>query len=353
MKQKAEEGGRFPPSSAAMVPTPGKKFRIIRQEAVQPRTESFQNFDSIAKPTGVHVGYGEELAIGGFNSAQNAGNKKKKSLFDKVIALSAGVGNVPVVVPADEPAPRPPARTGSWDDEFVNLRRETAEARTRSPPNTPFGGVSGSDTTGAYSVPEEPLNSFKFILAFTEPSAPPPERVLALPRLPLPAHGAIRVREQAPSLPHNATSLAAPNYAPPPPPLKDVSTRSELGFDEGDEGEPHRVVASSTWPLESGSRGVEAIMIRRDSISSGGDSSPASSFEGAREHPMETCVQPAKPTGAFLRNAVYSGRAMAEWSQVVAECNNFAERRRKEGVKAWKDMEVPTLSVDGFQGMIG
>jgi hypothetical protein len=34
---------------------------------------------------------------------------------------------------------------------------------------------------------------------------------------------------------------------------------------------------------------------------------------------------------------------------VVAECNNFVERRRSEGVPGLKWVEVPTLGVEGFR----
>lgn len=50
-----------------------------------------------------------------------------------------------------------------------------------------------------------------------------------------------------------------------------------------------------------------------------------------------------------IKRAKYSGRALAEWSVIVMECNNFVERRRAEGVPDLKGMEVPTLSVEGFK----
>lgn len=45
----------------------------------------------------------------------------------------------------------------------------------------------------------------------------------------------------------------------------------------------------------------------------------------------------------------YAGRALAEWSQVVSECDNFYERRRDEGVPSDNQVEIPTLSVDSFR----
>lgn len=50
-----------------------------------------------------------------------------------------------------------------------------------------------------------------------------------------------------------------------------------------------------------------------------------------------------------IARAKYSGRALAEWAQIVSECNNFVERRRAEGVPGLKWIEVPTLGIEGFR----
>jgi hypothetical protein len=59
-------------------------------------------------------------------------------------------------------------------------------------------------------------------------------------------------------------------------------------------------------------------------------------------------VRAERPTGVFASGAVYAGRALAEWSLVVSECNSFVDRRRDEGILGLSDVEVPTLSVDGL-----
>lgn len=45
----------------------------------------------------------------------------------------------------------------------------------------------------------------------------------------------------------------------------------------------------------------------------------------------------------------YAGRALAEWAQVVSECDSFFERRRDEGVPSDRLVETPTLGVDSFR----
>lgn len=45
----------------------------------------------------------------------------------------------------------------------------------------------------------------------------------------------------------------------------------------------------------------------------------------------------------------YVGRALAEWTLVVNECQNFFIRRRNEGVPTNKLVETPTLGVESFR----
>ena len=55
---------------------------------------------------------------------------------------------------------------------------------------------------------------------------------------------------------------------------------------------------------------------------------------------------PGRPPSGASR---YCGRALAEWTLVVNECQNFFERRRNEGVAANKLVETPTLGVESFR----
>lgn len=45
----------------------------------------------------------------------------------------------------------------------------------------------------------------------------------------------------------------------------------------------------------------------------------------------------------------YMGRALTEWMLVVAECHNFFERRKSEGVVGDANVETPVLGVDWFR----
>jgi hypothetical protein len=81
---------------------------------------------------------------------------------------------------------------------------------------------------------------------------------------------------------------------------------------------------------------------------------PAQAWLGARVPGTSHEVAPRDPAegGASVESvarAKYAGRALAEWTLIVGECNNFVERRRNEGVPGLKWVEVPTLGVEGFR----
>ena len=60
-------------------------------------------------------------------------------------------------------------------------------------------------------------------------------------------------------------------------------------------------------------------------------------------------LEPKKPTSDSVANSRYAGRALAEWTQVVVECQGFFERRKDEGVPANRLVETPTLGVESFR----
>lgn len=59
--------------------------------------------------------------------------------------------------------------------------------------------------------------------------------------------------------------------------------------------------------------------------------------------------EPCEPTGAAVKPSKYVGRALAEWSAIITECQSFFERRRIEGVPLSLKVETPTLGVEPFR----
>ena len=58
---------------------------------------------------------------------------------------------------------------------------------------------------------------------------------------------------------------------------------------------------------------------------------------------------PLKPSDLAISESRYAGRALAEWALLIAECHNFFERRKQEGVPDNAKVETPTLSVEPFR----
>jgi hypothetical protein len=81
---------------------------------------------------------------------------------------------------------------------------------------------------------------------------------------------------------------------------------------------------------------------------------PAHAWLGAKVPGISKEILPKDPAeggrgSEKVARAKYAGRALAEWTLIVGECNNFTERRRQEGVPGLRWVEVPTLGVEGFR----
>ncbi|RMZ91155.1 hypothetical protein DV736_g1621, partial [Chaetothyriales sp. CBS 134916] len=78
----------------------------------------------------------------------------------------------------------------------------------------------------------------------------------------------------------------------------------------------------------------------------------SSSSSDSRKSMPYPNIPPLKPTGRDVAAARYSGRALAEWAQVLTECQNFYVRRKQEGVPKDSLVETPTMGVETFR-MLG
>ena len=74
-------------------------------------------------------------------------------------------------------------------------------------------------------------------------------------------------------------------------------------------------------------------------------------FSGQSLHDQnrESAVTPRRPEGQAANSSKYAGRALAEWALLVAECEDFLERRRAEGIPSDAMVETPTLCVEPFR----
>lgn len=202
-----------------------------------------------------------------------------------------------------------------------NARRETAELRARvSAPSSITTSTGGSSEGGsACSSPtyEEQKYIFKFFLAWQQQPIPPRDRILTRPRLPAPAQAIISLKAHSSAVdvsPPSSEELATP----------EIEKKVQMA----------PVPGSST----------------EESTAIGATTEASSTFiDQAQEAITEPVTQPIKPTGTAAKNAVYAGRALAEWGQVIWECNNFVDRRRDEGVPSLAEVEIPLLGVESFR----
>ncbi|KAK4128597.1 DUF1765-domain-containing protein [Parathielavia appendiculata] len=406
LKQDAEAKGRMQPSTAPCYPAPGKRFLIIRTE-VQPPQHSIQlGFDSFSNAfpypypaldyRSPVAGTGDS-AIGNAKTDGNLSFKKRWSLLGKVLPFGPSQDN--------------PTFEGkrTWEEELEQARRDTAASRlagrrgkahppeSPGPPTPPKQAPSsavtpGSDSgssTGSAPIFEAASFVFRFTLTWQTgpggapmPCPPTRDRILTRPRLPAPAQARVSARLAGMSSPSaNGVPLLRSDSPPPiapglPPETRRVSGLFQTGLISEArnarpltvDDEPRRLSLTkdaekrlslniSIAPLrlldgedkDDGRLDVQSpIWV---SGFTGLDPERGRSLEiGAAPGPPPAAatIRPERPTGVYAAGAVYAGRALAEWSIVVGECNSFVDRRRDEGVLGLSEVEVPILGMEGL-----
>ncbi|KAK4170221.1 hypothetical protein QBC43DRAFT_197447 [Cladorrhinum sp. PSN259] len=383
LKQDAEIKGKMYPSTAPCHPTPGKRFLIIRTEVHPPQPGTMQaGFDSFSSafstldPLIVHAGNSSTtIEYNADSSAKDDGNmssfKRRLSILGRVLPFSGS----PLATP-----PMEPQRT--WEEELELARRETAAARLGRPGPLPplkqqrpsFSAAPSSDSissTGSAPIYDSVTFVFRFALTWQTgpggqpmPIGPSRDRILTRPRLPAPAQARVSARSLAQSNVGNNIfrSESPPPIAPGlPPETRRVSGALQTGLiSEARNARP--LSAYDDRPVSRKSEDKRLSLSVRVNVTplrlvdgiDGEDSFRLPSYDGyesdhsQRSQPPAPAIRAERPTGVYASGAVYCGRALAEWSIIVSECNSFVDRRRDEGVLGLSDVEVPILSVDGL-----
>jgi hypothetical protein len=346
-----------------MSPAMGKKFMIIRQEATTPNAGLFMGFDTFARASSK-----QQLLLGNDATPDTtrlgrSDTKKRWSLLGKVLAITSG--GAAQTAAMDEDAMMP----GSAGGDMLG-RRQLADpaplmaASNNNKSGSIKGGAASEDgSLGSSPVYDEQKYIFKFVLGWQQNPSAARDRVLTRPRLPLSTQARISVKSRGTQA---ATATAQPSASPLLPPATahaDGTVQSPPETPKPTPGPKENDVASLTASVEewlrntpTSSSGFESNS-RRGSIADSRVSTPAETVCNASppgikslgDSNKEPLTRPVKPAGIFVKNAVYCGRALAEWAQVVSECNIFTERRQDDGVERLVDIEVPFLSVDGFR----
>ncbi|KAI0427206.1 hypothetical protein F5Y09DRAFT_38506 [Xylaria sp. FL1042] len=328
LKQNHEQKGKVPPSTAPSFPTPGKRFMIVRTEIPTLQPGFVTGFDSLPLSPRQDMTGAPATDFDSMNTPNPeppVTTKKTWSILGKIFSSTTNAGG---------------------NDDLETLRRETAASRTSVVPpqiSTSVTSPTNSDTDSIGSSPtfEATQYLFKFILSWNNAGTmPPPNRILTRPRLPSPAQSWITMKGHGGS--------------PPPMAGRPAPTRAVSGSPLPGLVDSARNASVSEVPSSPSS--ASTAVDRRDSIGRLSfadlheDDIPLRSAAGLSK---ENLVNPVEPSGSFARSVKYAGRALAEWSLVVAECNSFVERRREEGVLGLQDVEVPALGVEGFRKICG
>ncbi|KAI0394725.1 DUF1765-domain-containing protein [Xylariaceae sp. FL0594] len=328
LKQRTEQEGKFPPSTAPSFPTPGKRFLILRTEIPTVQRAFATSFDSALDFPRLGAASGPPTdfdSMDTFLPGSPDMPKRSWNILGKVLSFASHTG-----VP----------------DDLETLRRDTAAARSSAslPSKLPSGTVSSaaSDTDSIGSSPtfDTIRYHFRFALTLNQPGTkPPPNRILTRPRLPNPAQSWVAATGQW-GIPSTTAGTPAPTRA--------VSGSALPGLVNAarNADSPSSPTIPNSPSLTSLGLGRRVSPGQANSQDLNDDDRPLHNTPGFAK---ENLVRPVEPTGSFARSVKYAGRALAEWSLVVAECNSFVERRREEGVLGLEDVEVPALGVEGFR----
>lgn len=345
LKQNAEDSRKMPPPAEPMMPLPGKKFVIVRYDVLPPQRRLFLEFDGFARLPRAEESADLGLGMLGLAAPKPKGDTKKAlSLLGKMLSFTGG--NSP-----GQATSKGYDGDMTWDDGIDGPEGDTAGVRLRTPMASPATKVASEGTADSRSTSpqhEERRHVFRFFLGCHQAPLPPPDRMLITrpPRLPGSARALASLRTNGclSPLPSEASAAAAtPPHSAPSGPTDGAADRcaTDASSAAARKGESAQATRSSTTETGDDCPGVPAAGLSDET--QGGPGEPRRNTLG------EPVTHPARPTGISAKNGVYTGRALAEWNQVVLECESFIDRRRDEGVADISDTEVPLLGVEGFR----
>ncbi|KAI1460367.1 DUF1765-domain-containing protein [Annulohypoxylon moriforme] len=340
LKHVTEQQGKFPPSTAPSFPTPGKRFMIIRTELPTVQPGLMMGFDSSAPlppqndPASTPATDFESMDS--VDYAEPVFQKKRGSLLGKLFSFTGSNTNT----------------------DLETVRRETAASRIRPtlPPKGPSSVTppgSDSDSIGSSPTYDALQYVFKFTLSWNAAGTmSPPNRILTRPRLPSPAQSWVTARGRTGSPPPPSAGRPAPTRAVSGSPNPGLVDSAKNANPSEVPPSPHRISMAfdrrqsigQSSPIERHDDDLPLSPV--SSTSRTGDDASSRSPISPMQEPI---IMPVEPKGFFANGVKYAGRALAEWSLVVAECNSFVDRRREEGVLGLSDVEVPALGVEGFR----
>ncbi|KAL3469813.1 hypothetical protein BJX99DRAFT_240537 [Aspergillus californicus] len=288
IQHKAESGLAAPLSSAPCTPAPGRRIIIIRCDNPMSPSNIFMSFDRVLPPSGPSQTTNSHFSGTDGLSEAPTPPKKRWNLFKSVFGATRSTEEVS------------PSSSSDESDTTVS--------------DAPLAGEKGADASWRVSNASSEIirpktahqpYTFKFSLEWMDrPQYPSKNKRLYTPSLPVASQLHLQLRR---------SSLKA----------DDCDTASDDATDSETEGPETREVPA---------------------LDGGEDTAPAEA-EAKRLGKKD----PILAADDKLALSKYAGRALAEWAQIVSECDSFFSRRRDEGVPSDRMVETPSLGVEGFR----
>ncbi|KAJ5887984.1 hypothetical protein N7495_008025 [Penicillium taxi] len=291
---KAEEGLIAPLSSAPCTPAPGRRIIIIRCDNQLSPVDLFVSFDRVIPPGSSDQPVGHRKSNSAdFTGLDNPNSKRRWNLLKSMFGKADGVEGVPTDT----------SNSGAMPDE----KSKCVEEHEKPPRN------SGEQ----FHLPLHQPFFFKFSLEWIDrPQWLTKNKRLFTPCLPVASELHVQHRCVPEKLIESDTTSEKGSIS-----AKTIG--GETVFEEAVTGEPDhddpptQMTPETEWPLTN-----------KDSL---------------------LPELPAQPTTEYVVTSKYAGRALAEWTHIVSECDSFFARRRDEGVPSDRAVETPSLGVESFR----
>ncbi|KAL4800522.1 hypothetical protein BDV19DRAFT_353191 [Aspergillus venezuelensis] len=286
VQNKAESGLAAPLSSAPCTPAPGRRIIIIRCDNPMSPSNLFMTFDRVLPQSAPNPSSSSSSSKS--DTAADAQNppKKRWNILKAVFGTSRSNEELSSTTSSDE------------SDTTVSDPPVTGEKGAEASPNA-------ASQECRPKTPHQPY-TFKFSLEWMDrPQWPSKNKRLYTPALPVASQLHLQLR------------------------------RSTLKGDD------------DTTSNDTSDSETEGDSDNRDTSASG--SNDSSTYTDATNRKSSDDKDLTAAADDKIASSKYAGRALAEWTQIVAECDSFFSRRRDEGVPCDRMVETPTLGVEGFR----
>ncbi|KAH1491000.1 hypothetical protein KXV92_000260 [Aspergillus fumigatus] len=289
----AERELKPPLSSAPCSPAPGRRIIIIRCDNHITPPSLFVSFDRVVPPAPTELTVGSK---GDDFSESQAAPKRRWNLLKAMFGSSSSIRN------NDDASPP------STSSEDSDSRSHDTMNGTEKNSDDHLRPQNGTGESSRPKTPHQPY-TFKFSLEWMDrPQWPSKNKRLYGPCLPVGAQLHLQLRGYLDRPVDDASEYA-----------------SAIDFDEREKTDCRLEDAASDKEIQGPAQ----------------DAADGGKTLGLRN------------TRCLAKDGVvaskYAGRALAEWAQIVTECDSFFARRRDEGVPCDRMVETPMLGVEGFR----